>query len=112
MGENAVRFGAGEDDREFRWPTDALDAGDEFQFAIEDLLEKKKESAEGLILSGRGDVVIHGQMSKECRDLFLAHTIGVTLIMKDDESPDPIYVGSLGAKAVMLDAQMPADAVQ
>jgi hypothetical protein len=50
--ENSARFGGSENDRQFRWPTNPLDSGNEIQFPVENLLIEEEQCAQSLILSG------------------------------------------------------------
>jgi len=42
----------------------------------------------------------------------VSHLVWVTLFVEQDEAADPVDVSLLSANAVMLDAQMPADALE
>ncbi len=110
--ENGARLGAGEDDGEPGGAADAVHPIDELQLPIEDVLIKKEQGAKGLILGGSGDGAVDGEMAEEGGDFFLAHLAWMGLVVKKDITPDPIRVGLLGAEGVMLDAEMPADAVE
>jgi len=112
MSEDGARFAFAEDNREPGGAANPLGAGDEFKFAVKDLLVKEKQSAEGLVLSGSGDIAIDREMAKESSDFVFAHVRRVTLFVEKDEAADPVNVGLLGADAVTLDPQMPADAVE
>jgi hypothetical protein len=85
---------------------------DEIELTFEDLLIKKEQSAEGLVLGGCSHLQIDGKMGKESGDFFFAHVGRVSLLMKEGEASNPIEVSLLGAEAVALDAQMPADAIE
>lgn len=111
MSEDGARFVPGKNNRESRWAADALDAADEGQLAIEDLLVKKKQSAEGLVLSGGCYVAIDGKMTQEGGDLVFAHLLWMALVVEEDETANPIDIGLLGADAIALKAEVPADAV-
>ena len=52
------------------------------------------------------------KVGKESNDFFFAHVVGVAFLVKENETANPIDVSLFGADAVMLDAQMPADAVE
>jgi hypothetical protein len=112
LGEDGAGLGASEDDGQFGRTADALDPGDVLELSIEDLLVEKKEGAKGLVLGGGGDATFDSEMAKEEGDLGFAHLFGVPLAVEEDEAANPIEVSLLGPNAVMLNAQMPADAVQ
>jgi hypothetical protein len=57
-------------------------------------------------------VVVDGQMRQVCADLFFAHFVWMAFIVEEDEAANPAEVSGFGPNAVMLDAQMPADAVE
>jgi hypothetical protein len=63
-------------------------------------------------LSGGGDIAINREMGEESGNLILTHIIGMTFVVEEDEPADPVDVGLLGAKAVMLHPQMPPDAIE
>jgi len=68
MSQHCARFAFAKDDRKSSGAADAFDAGDEFQFAIEDVLVKEEERAESLVLSGGGDPAIDGEVAQESGD--------------------------------------------
>lgn len=51
-------------------------------------------------------------MGEESGDLRFAHLSGMALLVEEDEASDPIDINGLGANAVVLDPQMPADTVE
>ncbi len=110
--EDGASLSTGEDDGELGRPTHPLNAGDEVEFPIQHLLVEEKQGAEGLILRGGGDALLDGEMAEKGGDLFFAHLRGVALLVEEDEAADPIEIGLLGAKAVVLAAQVPADAIE
>jgi hypothetical protein len=111
MGENRASFGSRKDDGKLGRAANALDV-DKFELPIERLLVEEEQSAESLVLGGGRNVGINGEMSEECGDLWLAHLVGVAFSVEEDEAANPIDVGLLGADAVMLDPQVPADAIE
>lgn len=112
MGDGRVCFFTRQDDRELRRAAHPLDAGEVGQLAIEHLLVKKEERAEGLVLRGSGDLGINRQMTQKGGDLLFAHFEGVSLSVKEDEASNPVRIEFFGAQTVMFDPQMPADAVE
>lgn len=112
LGDDGVSLGAGKNDGELGRAADTFDAGDEVEFAVEDLLKEKEQGAEGLILGGGGDVSVNGKVAEERGNLFLPHGIGMAFAMKENEAANPIEVNLFGADAVAFDAKMPADAVE
>ena len=107
-----MRFVAGEDDGDSWRAGDALDLIHETELSLENLLIKKEQRAERLVLSGRGNVALDRKVSQERADLFFAHRVRMAFVVEDDETSNPIDVSLFGADAVMLNAQMPADAVE
>ena len=57
-------------------------------------------------------MVVDRQVREIGPDLFFAHCVWVAFIVEEDEAANPAEVSGFGADAVMLDAQMPADAVE
>src|SRR5438067_1805926 len=112
MSKDGTRFAFSKDDGEPRGTANALDAVDELQFPIEDVLVEKEQSREGLVLSRSGDVTIDSKMAQKCRDVFFGELTRVTFAVKKNKAADPIDIGLLGANAVTLDPQMPANAVE
>jgi hypothetical protein len=112
VGKHGARFCPGEDDREFGRAPDTLHSNDEIEFPIEDLLIEKKQGAQRLILGGSSHVSFNREVAEEGGDFGFAHFVGMPLSMKEDEASNPIDVGLFGAQAVMLYAQVPADAIQ
>ena len=112
VSKDSACFASTKNDREPGRAPNPLDAGNEFEFAIKDLLVKEQQSAEGLVLCGGSDSAINRQMAEEGGDFFLTHLVGVTFFVEQDEAADPVHVSLLGANAVALDAEMPADAVE
>jgi hypothetical protein len=111
MGENGPRFGSREDDGKLRRAANALDRN-KFELPVEHLLEEKEKRAQSLVLGGRGDVSHYREISKEGSDLLLAHFVWMAFTMEENEAPDPINVSRLGADAVVLDPQMPTNAIE
>jgi len=68
------------------------------QLNSEDLAIEEEEGAERLILRGSRDVFFHCQVSEEGPDFGSAHVPGVTFAVEENEAPDPIHVGLLGAE--------------
>ena len=110
--EDGAGFGAGKDDGHLRRAGNALDSADELEFPLEHMLVEKEEGAKGLVLSGGGDAAVHGEMAQEGSDFLFAHVAGVTFLVEEDEAPDPVEVGLLGADAVALNAEVPANLVE
>jgi hypothetical protein len=112
LSENGAGLRFAENDRDSSGAANALNPGDELELSVEYLLIKKKQSAERLIL-GRGRyVAINREIAEEGADFVFSHLGGMTFVVEEDETADPIYVGLLGSDAVAFNAQMPADAVQ
>src|SRR5882724_1926770 len=110
--KHGVCFSAGEDNGQLRWPRNTLDVVDEVQFSIEYLLVKKQQRTESLILSRCGDALLDSEMSEKCGDFFLAHFVWMAFAMKKNVTSNPIDVRLFGADRIMLNSQMPADAVE
>jgi hypothetical protein len=110
--QDGARLVRGEDHRDFRGAGDALDLVHEIELSFEHLRVKKEQGAEGLILRGGSDVALDGKVSKECADFVFSHIAGMAFPMEENKPANPIDVRLLGADAVMLDSQMPADAVE
>lgn len=110
--KNGARFRSGEYDRNFRRSFHALDVIHEIQLSLEDLLVKKEQRRQRLVLGRGGDMVLHRQTRQEDADFPFAHLFRMAFCMEEDEAANPIDVGLLRSEAVVLDAQMPADAIE
>ena len=110
--EHSARLRAGEDDRNLGWAFNSLYLVDEVEFPIEDLLVEEKEGAEGLVLGRGGDMFLDREVSEKLRDLLLAHLLRMAFAVEEDVAPDPIEVDLFGADRVVLEAKVPAHAVE
>jgi hypothetical protein len=95
-----------------RRPGDALDLVHEIELSLEYLGVKKEQGAERLVLSGRSDMALDGKVGEERGDFLFSHGVGVAFIVEEDEATNPVEINGLSANAVMLDAQVPADAIE
>jgi len=97
-------FLAGEDRRQALW---AFGGGKEdgFDLFMKDFPIQEKDSAQGLVLGGGGDVTFLGQVGEESADLWGAHLGRMAFIVEQDETPHPIHIGLLGAVRIMFEAQ-------
>jgi len=104
-------FLAGEDRGQALW---AFGGGKEdgFDLFVKDLPVQEKDSAQGLVLGGGGDVSFLGQVSEEGADLWGAHLSRMAFIVEQDETPHPIHIGLLGAVRIMFEAQFFAQLVE
>lgn len=71
----------------------------------EDMPVKKEDGADGLVLGGGGNMSFNNQVGDELVDFRDAHLAWVTFVVIDNELPDPIGVGFLGAAGVLFDPQ-------
>lgn len=94
-----------------RGPAHALDAGNEGQFALENLPVEKEQGAEGLVLSGGSDVALKGEVAEEGCNLFFAHLLRMALVMEQNKATDPVDVSLFAADAVAFKAKARAEAV-
>jgi hypothetical protein len=84
----------------------------EVEFAVEHLLVEKKQSTQCLVLSRGRDVFLDREVGEELGDLLFAHFVGMAFAVEKNIAANPIGVGLLGADAVVLQAQMPPDAIE
>jgi hypothetical protein len=71
------------------------------QFPTEDLLVEKKQRSERLVLRRRRNVALRRQMTEKRGHLGLSEARGMAPAAPVDEALDPVYVGFLGAAAVV-----------
>src|SRR5690348_8268614 len=100
-------FIASKDDRQLRRSTHPLDAH-ELEFALKHVLVEEKQSAKSLVLGRGSDIAVDGEVAEEGGNFFFTHLVGMTSVVEEDETADPINVGLLGSYAVAFNAQMPA----
>lgn len=102
-GDDLLGFDGGEDGGQLFGlvgPGD-VDAAD---VLIENVAIEEEEGGEGLVLRGRGDVVIGGQVGEEGFDFGRAHLGGMAFLVEEDVAFDPAEVGFFGAQGVMVEA--------
>ncbi len=109
--ENGASFRPGKHDRKFGWTANALDVN-EFEFSIQHLLVEKKQGTEGLILGRGSDFRLDGKMSEEQGDFGFPQFVWMAFPVENDVSTNPVYVSLFGTEAVMLDPQVPANAIE
>jgi hypothetical protein len=56
-------------------------------------LVEEEDGAEGLVLGGGGDVAFDGKVTEKGFDLGNAHVLGMTLVVKQNVTPNPLNVG-------------------
>jgi hypothetical protein len=74
---------------------------------------QEEDRGQGLILRGRGDLALDGEVVQEREDLAGPHRVGVPQTMESDEPAHPRRVGRLlGAAAVVAHADGGREAVE
>jgi hypothetical protein len=63
---------------------------------------EKKQRAQRLVLSRSRHIHLRGQMRQKCGDLRFRHFAGVTFVMEENESFDPVAICLLGPDAVVF----------
>jgi hypothetical protein len=112
VGKHGPRFRSGKDDRHFRRSLCAFDVVEKIEFSFEDLLVEEEQGGESLVLGRGSDLFFDCEEGEKSADLLFTHLAGMAFPVEENEAADPIEVSLLGADAVMLEAQMPANAVQ
>ena len=110
LGENALRFVLGEDDGQALRFFGHDRANGLLDGLFQDMVVEEEEGAEGLVLGGRGDVAIDGQMGEIGFDVGRAHVAGMDVLagaffVKEDEAFDPADVALFGAIGVVFATQ-------
>jgi hypothetical protein len=72
---------------------------------VEDFLIEKQQRAQGLILRGRRDMTVHGQVGQKRFDFPPPHLCGMAFLMKQNTPLGPIDIGMFRPDSVMLRAQ-------
>ena len=93
----------------FLRPRDIVEPG---KFAFKYHPIEKKQRAEILILCGKCNVSIHGDVAQKCLDFSLAHITGVSFVVEQDKAPDPIDISMFSANAVMLGSDSSSNTVE
>ena len=83
------------------WTLGARHRVDGAEVLAQDALVEKHEGIQGLVLRRGADVVLHRKVAQERPDLVGSHLFRVADSVVKDESPDPVDVRLLGARAVM-----------
>ena len=71
----------------------------------QDVLIEEEQGVERLVLGGCSDLTPRGQIGEEFVDLRAAHLARVAFAVEQDESPDPIQVGLLGAIGQVMEPE-------
>jgi hypothetical protein len=79
---------------------------------FEEVAIQKQNGAQGLVLSGRGDVPFDDESAQELRHLGASHLGRMTFAMEEDEPADPRDVGLLGPPAIVASTNGRADVVE
>ena len=64
----------------------------------------ENQGIDGLILSGCRHIPRHRQVREERLNLGCAHVLGMPLLMKENEVPNPMDIGFLGPKGKVLES--------
>ena len=75
---------------------------DVVQLFGEDMLVKKEDGAQGLVLGGGGHLLFNGQMGEEGFDFRFGHLVGMPFVMEEDVAFDPGEVAFFGAVGIMV----------
>jgi len=82
--DDSADFLAGQDDRKALRALGSHDIVEPWQVDLEDVSIQKQESAERLVLGGRGDVLLDGQPVEELCDLGGTHLGWMALVVEQD----------------------------
>jgi len=63
------------------------------QFHFKHLTVEEQQGAEGLVLGGGGDVLLHGQVGEKGLNFRDSHLLWVSLAVEQDVALDPVHVG-------------------
>src|SRR5260370_1884913 len=72
---------------------------------FEDLLVKKQDRTESLVLRRCRYITNPGQVGEKLRDLRRAHLVGMTQLMETDKALDPVAIRAFRSQTVVLEAQ-------
>jgi len=104
-----VSLAAGEEDRQGARALCSDDIVKPVQFSVQHLLLVEQNGNECLVLVGGRHLAFDSKPGQISRDLRLAHFLRVTLVVKIDITPDPLYVDLFSPKTVMPGADFHAD---
>ncbi len=102
--DDDLHLRAGQHDRDALGILGPHDVVEPRQLLLENLAIEEEQRAQRLVLRGRGDIAVDGQIAQEARDLGGAHLGRMALAVEDDVAPDPSDVGLLRAEAAVAGA--------
>ena len=82
------------------------------KLVIEHLLVEGQDGRKRLVLCGGCHLSCHCKVRQEGRNLLLTHLVRMALVVEQDETADPLYIGLLGSQALMPDPNGFPDAVE
>src|SRR5260370_22293082 len=83
-----------------------LDIVNPTHILVEDLLVKKQDRTESLVLRRCRYITNPGQVGEKLRDLRRAHLVGMTQLMEPDEALAAVAIPAFRSHTVVLDAQV------
>jgi hypothetical protein len=101
MGEDGAHFCRGEDGREMvgALGSDGVDAA--VKILLEHVLIQKEQGTQGLVLGG--DVFDDRKVAEESLNIGNTHILGVTLVMKQNVTFDPLNIGFFCTMSVVFE---------
>ena len=99
--QNATDLARGQNGRETLLALGPNDPVNSIQRLFQNYPVEERERVECLILDGGGDAFLDREMREKARHLVLAHSRGMLLTVEENEAPNPVDVGLLGANAVV-----------
>jgi hypothetical protein len=82
------------------------------QLDLQDVPIKEQDRVQRLILGRGGDIAANRQVAEEGCYFRCGHLTRVTLVVEEDEAPDPLQIRQLGSDAVVTQADDLAHLIQ
>jgi hypothetical protein len=111
VAEDEADLVAAEDSGDAAGGAGAGGADRRFEGLAEDGAVQEEDGAEGLILGGRGDAFVDGQVGEERLDLLWAEVPGIAVFVEGQEAFEPEEVAAFRAKRVVFAAEDRASAI-
>ena len=112
LSDHTPHFLMGQDNWQSLGPDSSHDSFEAVQRAAENFSVQEQQCREGLVLSRGRDVPFNSKVSQEGIDLRLAHRLGMSHLVEEDESAAPVMVSVLGPPTVMAHSASVAQAVE
>ena len=102
--KRTLHFVPTEDDRQFHRSLGSFDRTELAWIKSQDVPVEENQGVQGLVLRRGRHVPRHRQVREERLNLRCAHVLGMPLLMKENEVPNPMDIGFLGPNGKVLES--------